>query len=311
MSTEATDLGLRRARRITAEEVFAAADALVMSGHRPTIDRVRIQLGRGSPNTINEHLDRWWRGLGARLQGLPASGLQQFPEAVATSLQQLWTVALREAQVVLEASLEQRERALLAAQEEFDQQRIQLTARESAWIETRTALERAQAAAQQQAEITRLRADELATTMAQREVQLTGLEAQLEHARGQIDTLRQRLQQETAARVSDRQVLEERSAATEAHGLREIDRARQQCKEDLKQAASIEKTLRAELQAQRQAREAGDKHARTLEQRILTLESVAQERARQLERLQGPPAPRPPRTASAKRSRRSRLSRKL
>ena len=75
--------GAQRARRVSAAEVFAAADALLVEGHRPTIDRVRVCLGRGSPNTINEHLDTGWRQLVARIPDLPGQEFPQLPEAVA------------------------------------------------------------------------------------------------------------------------------------------------------------------------------------------------------------------------------------
>ena len=58
----------RRAPRIAQTDVFRAADELLLEGHRPTIDRVRMRLGRGSPNTINDHLDAWWAKLGSRLR---------------------------------------------------------------------------------------------------------------------------------------------------------------------------------------------------------------------------------------------------
>jgi hypothetical protein len=61
---------IRRAPRISQTDVFRAADELLVEGHRPTIDRVRMRLGRGSPNTINDHLDAWWTKLGARLRDL-------------------------------------------------------------------------------------------------------------------------------------------------------------------------------------------------------------------------------------------------
>ena len=41
-----------KARRGTQEhEVWAASDALMQEGLRPTIERVRQRLGKGSPNT--------------------------------------------------------------------------------------------------------------------------------------------------------------------------------------------------------------------------------------------------------------------
>jgi septal ring factor EnvC (AmiA/AmiB activator) len=69
------------ARGITEADVLEAADALLARGERPTIERVRQELGRGSPNTVNRHLDVWWTSLAQRVQGrsgttLPASLLE-------------------------------------------------------------------------------------------------------------------------------------------------------------------------------------------------------------------------------------------
>jgi hypothetical protein len=62
---------IRRAPRISGDDVLRAADDLVLEGLRPTIDRIRVRLGRGSPNTIQEHLDTWWTKLGGRLRDIP------------------------------------------------------------------------------------------------------------------------------------------------------------------------------------------------------------------------------------------------
>ncbi len=55
-----------RSPRLSRADVLAAADAVLLGGGRVTIDRVRAHLGRGSPNTIQEHLDGWWKDPGAR-----------------------------------------------------------------------------------------------------------------------------------------------------------------------------------------------------------------------------------------------------
>ncbi|WP_415750910.1 DNA-binding protein, partial [Escherichia coli] len=51
------------ARGVQETEVFEAADALLGAGERPTVERVRLRLGRGSPNTIGPLLDAWWAQL--------------------------------------------------------------------------------------------------------------------------------------------------------------------------------------------------------------------------------------------------------
>jgi len=83
-------------RGITARDVELAADVLLRSGERPTIERVREKIGRGSPNTINPLLDVWWKRLAARLDAGPAA-LHRLPETVALVAEALWMQALDQA----------------------------------------------------------------------------------------------------------------------------------------------------------------------------------------------------------------------
>jgi hypothetical protein len=83
-------------RGITAADVDRAADALLRAGERPTIEKVRLKIGRGSPNTINPLLDRWWSRLAARLDAGPAA-LHRLPEPVLHAAEGLWLTALDEA----------------------------------------------------------------------------------------------------------------------------------------------------------------------------------------------------------------------
>lgn len=50
-------------RGITQEQVNTAADALVAGGEKPTVEKIRVALGTGSPNTITRMLDTWRSGL--------------------------------------------------------------------------------------------------------------------------------------------------------------------------------------------------------------------------------------------------------
>jgi hypothetical protein len=95
----------RRAARLREEEVRQAADALLLEGGRPTVERVRARLGRGSPNTIALFLDRWWRDLGARLRDLPGQEVPSVPEPVANALLALWNQAIDQARTLLRESL--------------------------------------------------------------------------------------------------------------------------------------------------------------------------------------------------------------
>src|SRR5450631_3009012 len=82
-------------RGVTASDVERAADALLRTGERPTIEKIRTTLKGGSPNTINPLLDAWWKRLAARLDSGPAA-LHRLPESVAQVAEALWMQALDE-----------------------------------------------------------------------------------------------------------------------------------------------------------------------------------------------------------------------
>lgn len=80
---------------VTEDDVFKAADALVARGERPTIERLRSELGTGSPNTLLRHLDSWWRSLAARLNARArAIAIPEAPADVQAAATHLWTRAL-------------------------------------------------------------------------------------------------------------------------------------------------------------------------------------------------------------------------
>ena len=101
-------------RGIQEADVWAAADALLAEGQKPTIEKVRMHMGRGSPNTVAPMLDAWFSTLGARL------GLNQqtqtlrnsVPDEVLEAAQSLWGSALQHAQEVAEQSLQSASRRL-------------------------------------------------------------------------------------------------------------------------------------------------------------------------------------------------------
>ncbi len=83
-------------RGIASLDVDRAADALLREGERPTIERIRARLGRGSPNTINPLLDAWWKRLAGRLDAGPAA-LHRLPAPVLLAAEGLWMQTLDEA----------------------------------------------------------------------------------------------------------------------------------------------------------------------------------------------------------------------
>jgi hypothetical protein len=105
---------------ISQGDVSNAADSLLRAGERPTIEKIRQKIGRGSPNTINPMLDSWWKTLAARLDSGPAA-LHRIPEPIAHIAEALWMQALEEGK--RRAALEQRDAARLT---ELDKQRLEL-----------------------------------------------------------------------------------------------------------------------------------------------------------------------------------------
>src|SRR5277367_5179714 len=95
-------------RGITQSDVSHAADTLLRSGERPTIEKVRAKIGKGSPNTINPMLDAWWKTLSARLDTGPQA-LHRLPESVAHIAEAMWMQALDEGK--RRALMEQRDSA--------------------------------------------------------------------------------------------------------------------------------------------------------------------------------------------------------
>jgi transposase-like protein len=142
--------GLRRAARLREADVRQAADALLLEGGRPTVERVRARLGRGSPNTVALFLDRWWRDLGARLRDLPGQELPSVPEPVAQALLALWSQAIDEARGLLKDSLGEREAELQQRHSALEARAADLERASEELARERVALEQTVTIAQQQ-----------------------------------------------------------------------------------------------------------------------------------------------------------------
>jgi chromosome segregation ATPase len=126
-------------RGITEQEVTAAADGLLLAGERPTIERVRRALGRGSPNTVNRHLDTWWKGLARRVGA--GEGVERWPQALELAFQTLWQEALVTAQTAADGRLHSDRKALQDETDALARARAELEAREAALAQAKTLME--------------------------------------------------------------------------------------------------------------------------------------------------------------------------
>ncbi|APD11245.1 hypothetical protein UC34_11765 [Pandoraea vervacti] len=255
-------------RGISEHDVWTAADALLMAGQRPTIERIRQQLGRGSPNTVSPYLDAWFAGLGARLQrggdrmaGVPEG--VEMPESLARAAMNLWTLALEEGRAALveeaavrRAVLDAREAELNADREALAQARAVLHERiasaETAAADARQGRDEAQAQARRaEALLIDAQADAVASRQA------------LSAARDAMQALQEEHATHRAGWDAERAKIAERADASERRLMLELDAAResikslqQERKQMQRQAQETEAALAAMTEAQQEMRAA-------------------------------------------------------
>jgi DNA repair exonuclease SbcCD ATPase subunit len=209
-------------------EVFAAADAVLARGERPTVERVRLELGRGSPARVGGLLDQWWARLAERLSG--ETRLPGLPGEVAQAFVAVWQQAIHLAQGVAEQALSEQRQVLDAERERVAA--VEDLARKDAAQYRQQA---AEAVAGRQAVESRL--VDLELLLVQRQTQIEDLQQQREsllHERREVQQHSQTLQQELQAlwlKAEQERVAQEayiRGVEDRAH--REVDHAREEGK---------------------------------------------------------------------------------
>ncbi|WP_199100290.1 DNA-binding protein [Dyella sp. ASV21] len=196
------------ANGVPEHEVFKAADAVLARGERPTVERVRTELGRGSPARVGQLLEQWWEQLAMRLKGHAL--LPELPGEVAQAFAEAWRLALSHAGTTAEAALTEQQNTLFAAQTELTQER-------KLWEIALAAV---------QGELA-----EGASKLAQAELQLAERQGLLEQLAADVTDVRQqrdRLQGELQRRQSELEGLRAEHAAMQAHIRTVEDRAHQQ-----------------------------------------------------------------------------------
>ncbi|MBL0041654.1 MAG: DNA-binding protein [Xanthomonadales bacterium] len=114
---------------VTQEQINATADALLRAGERPTIERVRAELGTGSPNTLIRMLDVYWSELGTRLARVESKlALPDAPADVAAAASKLWELALAAAEAQAKTHLAESSEQLEQARADLDADRAAFAA---------------------------------------------------------------------------------------------------------------------------------------------------------------------------------------
>ncbi|KPU59412.1 hypothetical protein AN403_3029 [Pseudomonas fluorescens] len=257
-------------------EVFAAADAVLARGERPTVERVRLELGRGSPARVGGLLDQWWACLAVRLNG--ETRLPALPAEVSKAFVAVWQQAIHLAQGVAEQALAE-QRQVLASERE----RVAAVEEQARQDAAQYRQQAGEALAGRQAAESRLA--DLELLLSQRQTQIEDLQQQREgwlHERREAQQHNQTLQQELQAlrlKAEQQHVAQELYIrGVEDRAYREIDRAREegkataiQLKEVGRHVEQLQRRLQSiqtELSQTQQWAAAQQARADTLEQQL-------------------------------------------
>lgn len=215
-------------------DVFKAADAVLARGERPTVERVRTELGRGSPARVGQLLEQWWEQLAQRLKGHAL--LPDLPGDVAQAFAEAWRLALAQGESTARTALVAEQNALLAEQMTLVQER-------KVWDIT---LAEAQASVAEHATQRALAERQLS----ERQVLVDQLSAQATDLVQQRDRLLSQIEQqqdELSALRSERADAQEHVRTVEDRAHQQVDQARQELK-------ALQQTLEREQRAHGKAR---------------------------------------------------------
>lgn len=263
---------------------------------RPTVERVRLHIGRGSPNTVAPMLENWFAGLAPRLGLAVGAATGDTPPApVRQALDTLWAGALEVArsqaqtQLAAERDILTREtHALATSRVDLARKQVALAERDEALRET---LELARAQLQEQS----LVIEQIKSRAATLEQELTDAERSLAHQVRERDAERRRQDDRLETLTQEQQRAGERTAANERRLLAELDRARGETKEARaalalleRRAATASAAAEEKLEAQRLRTHTAEVEAAAMRERCVAAEQrgeaataqLAQERVR-------------------------------
>lgn len=218
-------------RGIQEPQVWAAADQLLVEGLRPTIERVRQKIGRGSPNTVSPMLERWFATLGKRLgngSGAPvqSSAANAMPPALLQVAHQVWDAARAEAAKTQAQQAEALRREIELKAAGLEDQQAQLRQREVAFEHTRGSLESALASSRQALESVKGQLSAAARLQDSAQGEIRRLRDLLAQAQAQLDGQRLEHRAGMTAREEALKEAQARHAAREHRLLSDIDRER-------------------------------------------------------------------------------------
>ncbi|MDP9014233.1 MAG: DNA-binding protein [Pseudomonadota bacterium] len=229
-------------RGITETDVWRAADALLLEGARPTIERIRTKIGRGSPNTVSPYLETYFRSLGARIADPMAfSAPPALPDPIAEAAKHFWEAALTAARAEQSNLADQALASLDKIRNDLESERIQLREYSAKITAQSEAKEAALQLLHLQASDLQSRVDSLTKELSQSKMTIENLRSEVSQAAADRQQLQLKLDTE---RVKFEASRDEQAVRMEAHQklwATQIDDARQAAKQQRDRHTQLER----------------------------------------------------------------------
>ncbi|MBC7621165.1 MAG: DNA-binding protein [Candidatus Saccharibacteria bacterium] len=288
------NMQIKSTRGVQDADVWAAADQLIGEGLRPTIERVRLKMGRGSPNTVSPMLDGWFASLGARLgvgSDAPPTA-SDLPTAVWQVAGKLWDTALLEAVAVADQRLMASRLTLDSERASMDRREIDLAQREIGLMERQNTLEALLQVARAQVVDLTVRLEQSEMRADRREAEIEALQLKLTHLDAQRMADQRSAQEQFQNHAQERHRLKAHAVITERRWMTELDRERQETKRLMSkleqselQVQTVGTQFQAQLQAQAQKQMDADQALKTERQASLAIHQRASELQKLLDDL--------------------------
>ncbi len=266
-SSSVSEDEIRRRRGVQREDVWGAADAVLLAGEKPTIERVRQHLGSGSPNTVGPLLEQWFKHLGARLQDPGAFAAPVgVPDPVLQAARHFWETALAHTR----GDFEERLREGLAdavANVEAEKERAEIAS--AAAYEASAKATRLQGELGEQAQALRAANEELAAERAR----LQELRAALATEQERLVDERRRASEELKEVKQQLLAAVDRADAADRRVALELERERTSRTRAERQVEALQKAIDAAREAERIAKGQAQQHLEASRQREEALQT--------------------------------------
>ena len=238
-------MSMKSTRGVQQEDVRQAADLLIAEGLRPTIERVRQKMGRGSPNTVGPLLDVWFASLAGRLGLGGQKDDRQAPEPVQQAAVMLWQTALQSAREDAMLAMAQEQQVLRQHQSAITLQEADLQHQQEVLMARQHAVDDALQVARSQLADMSARLDEAVMRLDLRDSDIAVLRDKLSAREKERDASLLTREEEARRHAEERSRLEARASANERRLLEGLDRERQEIKRLKTTLAEVERCAEA------------------------------------------------------------------